>query len=74
MKHFGEVMSLALALAMTGGMAPQASAKTPPQMQGTQMTHKASKGHRAYSAKRSKNRTVSKKTPTVMPGMRKGSL
>jgi hypothetical protein len=67
-------MSLALALAMTGAMAPQASAKTPSQMQGHKMTHKASRHTRAYSGKQSKNRTVNKRTTTVMPGVRQGAL
>ena len=71
MKHLAKVMSLALALAMTGDMAPQASAKTP-QMQGHKMTHKASRHTRAYSGKHSKNRTVKNKTTTVMPGTRQG--
>jgi len=72
MKHSAKVMSLALALAMTGAMAPQASAKTMPQMQGHKMTHKASRHTRAYSGKHSKNRTVKNKTTTVMPGTRQG--
>ena len=72
MKHSAKVMSLALALAMTGAMAPQASAKTMPQMQGHKMTHKASRHTKAYSGKHSKNRTVKNKTTTVMPGTRQG--
>ena len=72
MKHSAKVMSLALALAMTGAMAPQASAKTPSQMQGQKMTHKASRHTKAYSGKHSKNRTVKNKTTTVMPGTRQG--
>jgi hypothetical protein len=79
MKHSAKVMSLALGLAMTGGMAPQALAKTPQQTQGQQMTHKASKRTmthkakrtKAYSGKRSKNKTVTR-TTTVMPGVKQG--
>ena len=63
MKHSAKVMSLALALAITGGIAPQASAKTTPQMQGQKMTHKASKHTKAYSGKHSKNRTVKTERP-----------
>jgi hypothetical protein len=72
MKHLAKVMSLALALAMTGAMGPQASAKTPSQMQGHKMTHKASRHTRAYSGRHSKNRTVKNRTTTVMPGARQG--
>lgn len=74
MKHPAKVMSLALALAMTGAMAPEASAKTPSQMQGHKMTHKASRHTRAYSGRHSKNRTVKNKTTTVVPGPRQGTL
>ena len=74
MKHSAKVMSLALALAMTGAMAPQASAKTTPQMQGHKMTHKASKHTRAYSGKHGKNRTVKNRTTTVKPGVKQGTL
>ena len=73
MRHSAKVMSLALALAMTGGMAPQASAKTPSQMQGQKMTHKASRHTKAYGGKHSKNRTVNSKTVTVKPGVRRGA-
>jgi hypothetical protein len=73
MKRSAKIVSL-LALAMTVGMGPQASAKTTPQMQGHKMTHKASKHTRAYSGKHSKNRTVKNKTTTVMPGVRRGAL
>jgi len=66
-------MSLALALAMTGAMAPQASAKTPSQMQGHKMTHKSTRHTRAYSGKHSKNRTVKSRTVTVKPGVRQGA-
>jgi hypothetical protein len=66
-------MSLALALAMTGAMAPQASAKTPSQMQSHKMTHKASRHTRAYSGKQSKNRAVKNRTTTVKPGVRQGA-
>jgi hypothetical protein len=72
MKHAAKVMLLAMALAMTGAMAPQASAKTTSQMQGQKMTHKASRHTRAYSGKRSKNKTVKNRTTTVMPGARPG--
>jgi hypothetical protein len=74
MRHSAKVMSLALALAMTGAMRPQASAKTPPQMQGHKMTHKSSRHTRAYSGRHSKNRTVKNKTTTVMPGAQRGTL
>ena len=74
MKHLVKVMSLALALAMTGGMGPQASAKTPSQMQGQKMTHKASRHTKAYSGKHSKNRTVKNRTTTVKPGVKQGTL
>ena len=74
MKHSAKVMLLALALAMAGGMAPQASAKTPSQMQGHKMTYKASRHTRAYSGRHSKNRTVKNRTSTVMPGARQGAL
>ena len=67
MKHLAKVISLALALAMTGGMAPQASAKTPSQMQGHKMTYKSTRHTRAYSGKHNKNRTVKNRTTTVMP-------
>jgi len=73
MKHSAKVMLLALALAMTGAMAPQASAKTPSQMQGHKMTHKSSRHTKAYSVRHSKNRTVNSKTVTVKPGMRQGA-
>ena len=73
MKHLAKVMSLALALAMTGGMAPQASAKTPSQMQGHKMTHKSTRHTRAYSGKHSKNMTVKSRTVTVKPGVRQGA-
>jgi hypothetical protein len=59
---------------MTGAMAPLASAKTTPQMQGPKMTHKASRHGKAYSSKRSKNRTVKNRKTTVVPGPRQGSL
>ena len=72
MKHSAKIMSLALALAITGWMAPQASAKTTSKMQGQKMTHKASKHTKAYSGKHSKNRTVKNKTTTVVPGPRQG--
>jgi len=80
MRPSAKVMSLALGLAMTGAMVPQALAKTPQQMQGQQMAHKASKRTmthkakrtKAYSGKRSKNRTVKNRTTTVMPGPRQG--
>ena len=79
MKHSAKVMSLALGLAMTGGMAPHALAETPQQMQGQQMTHMASKRTmthkarrtKAYSGKRSKSKTVTRPT-TVMPGVKQG--
>jgi hypothetical protein len=71
MKHSAKLMLLALALATTGGMAPQASAKTPSQMQGHKMTHKAST--KAYSGRHSKNRTVKNRTPTVKPGVPQGT-
>ena len=71
MKHLAKVMSLALALAMTGAMAPQASAKTPSQIQGHKTTHKART--KAYSGRHSKNRTVKNRTTTVMPGVRQGA-
>ena len=74
MKHSAKVMSLALALAMTGAMAPQASAKTPSQIQGHKMTHKASGHTRAYSGRHSKNRTINSKTIPVKPGVRQGTL
>ena len=74
MKHSAKVMSLAMALAMTGAMAPQASAKTPQQLQGQKITNKASRHTKAYSGKHSKNRAVKNKTTTVVPGPRKGSL
>ena len=64
-------MLLALALAMTGGMAPQASAKTPSQMQGHKMTHKT-RHTKTYSGRHSKNRTVTNRTTTVMPGVQQG--
>jgi hypothetical protein len=67
-------MSLAMALAMTGAIVPQASAKTTAQMQGQKMTRKAGRHTRAYSGKRSKNRTVKNRTTTVVPGSRRGSL
>jgi len=70
MKHSAKVMSLAMALAMTGAMAPQASAKTPQQLQGQKITHKAGRHTKAYSGKRSKNRTVKNKTTTAVPGPR----
>ena len=73
MKHSAKVMLLALALAMTGAMVPQASAKTPSQMQGHKMTHKSSRHTKAYSGRHSKNRTVNSKTVTVKPGMRRGA-
>jgi hypothetical protein len=69
MRYSARVMSLALALAMTGAMGPQAFAKTPSQMQGHKMTHKASRRTRAYSGRHSKNTT-----PTVKPGVRRGSM
>jgi hypothetical protein len=72
MKHSARVMSLALALAMTGGMAPQASAKTTPQMQGQKMTHKTSTHAKAHSGRYSKNRTVKNRTTTVKPGVQRG--
>jgi hypothetical protein len=71
MKRLAKAMLLALALATVGGMAPQALAKTTPQM-GHKMTHKASKHTRAYSGKRRKNRTAKNETTTVKPGMRQG--
>jgi hypothetical protein len=74
MKHLAKVISLALALAMTGGMAPQASAKTPSQMQGHKMTHKSSRHTKAYSGRHNKNRTVKNRTTTVMPGAQQGTL
>ena len=74
MRHLVKVMSLALAFAMTGGMVPQASAKTPSQMQGQKMTHKASRHTKAYSGRHSKNRTVNNRTTTLMPGVRQGAL
>ena len=78
MRHSAKVMSLALGIAMTGAMAPQALAKTPQPMQG-KVTHKASKRTmthkakrtKAYSGRRSKNKTVTR-TTTVMPGPRQG--
>ena len=70
MKHSAKLMLLALALATTGGMAPQASAKTPSQMQGHKITHKSTRHTRAYSGKHSKNRTVKSRTVTVKPGVR----
>ena len=66
MRHSAKVM-LAAALAMTGAMVPQASAKTPSQMQGHKMTHKASRHTKTYSGRHSKNRTVNNKTTIVMP-------
>jgi hypothetical protein len=72
MKHLAKVMSLALALAMTGGMVRQASAKTPSPMQGQKMTHKASRHTKAYSGRYSKNRTVKNRTITVKPGVKQG--
>jgi hypothetical protein len=74
MRYFANVMSLALGLVMTGGMAPQASAKTPSQMQGQKITHKASRHTKAYSGKHSKNRTVKNRTTTVKPGVKQGTL
>jgi len=73
MKYSAKVMSFALALAVTGAMAPPASPKTPSQMQGHKMTHKSTRHTKAYSGKHSKNRTVNSKTVTVKPGVRQGA-
>jgi hypothetical protein len=74
MKHPAKVRSLVLALALTGAMAPEASAKTPSQLQGHKMTHKSSRHTKAYSGRHSKKRTVKNKTTTVMPGAQQGTL